>query len=124
MKTYARLAFVEKLARLINDSPMTQVALADSLDYDNPNIITMIKQGRTRLPLGKVAPLARALGETPQSMLRDWLQAYEPEALLEIEAMCPPGVTSEEMSWVRELRDAFGKVPRFEVFTGEREAEH
>jgi transcriptional regulator with XRE-family HTH domain len=123
MKTPAQLAFIEILDRLINDAPMTQVDLASKLDYDNPNLITMIKQGRTRLPLGKVAPLARALGQDPRMMIREWLRAYEPEALDEIEAVFFAPLTADELSWVRELRRAYGRVPKFELLSRASEDE-
>lgn len=80
-----RDVFTAKLERLINDSDKSQVKLAEELGYDNQNMITMIKQGKTRVPLEKVVPLARALGVNPSMLIQAWFTAYMPAALASIE---------------------------------------
>ena len=52
-----RDVFTAKLERLINDSDKSQVKLAEELGYDNQNMITMIKQGKTRVPPQNQPPL-------------------------------------------------------------------
>ncbi len=80
-----RDVFTAKLERLINDSDKSQAKLAEELGYDNQNMITMIKQGKTRVPLEKVVPLARALGVNPSMLIQAWFTAYMPAALASIE---------------------------------------
>ena len=65
-----RDAFSARLERLINDSDKSQVRLSEELGYDNQNMITMIKQGKTRVPLEKVVPLARALDVDPSALIQ------------------------------------------------------
>ena len=79
-----REAFSAKLERLINDSDKAQVKLAEELGYENQNMITMIKQGKTRVPLEKVVPLARALDVDPSMLIQAWFTAYMPVALASI----------------------------------------
>lgn len=80
-----RDAFSAKLERLINDSDKSQVKLSEELGYENQNMITMFKQGKTRVPLEKVVPLARALGVDPSALVQAWFTAYMPAALASIE---------------------------------------
>ncbi len=124
MKTPAQIAFVSTLERLINDAPMTQAALAERIGLSSANMITMLKRGTTRLPLGRVAPLARALGQDPQQMIRAWIAAYEPEALPEIDAISTGGLTEAEQSWIKSLRVTFGPVPDFETWARACPGEH
>ena len=58
----------------------SQRAIAAECGYTNANIITMFKKGRTKLPLNKVAVMARALRVDPRHLLRLAMTEYEPEA--------------------------------------------
>ena len=109
--TTKRAAFAAKLEQLINDSDKSQIQMARDIGYDNQNIITMIKRGTTRIPLEKVAALARSLGVDPALMIRDWFAAYMSEALPDIEECVGLILTSSEKSWVRGLRKQFSPVP-------------
>jgi transcriptional regulator with XRE-family HTH domain len=80
-----RDVFSARLERLINDSDKSQIRMAEELGYDNQNMITMFKQGKTRVPLEKVVPLARALGVNPTALIQAWFTAYMPAALASIE---------------------------------------
>ena len=80
-----RDAFAARLERLINDSDKSQIRMAEELGYDNQNMITMFKQGKTRVPLEKVVPLARALDVDPSALIQAWFTAYMPAALASIE---------------------------------------
>ncbi len=123
MKTSAQQAFVANLKRIIDRRPIPPSALAAKLGYDSPDVIEKIKTGRKRLPLAKVPLLATALGLDARIVLWDWFEAYESEALDAIEAVWCAPLTVEEMSWVRELRDAFGQVSRFGSWNGDGEGE-
>ncbi len=54
-----RKTVAEFLTHAITHSGKTQKLIADELGYDNPNIITMFKQGSSPVPLKKVGPLAK-----------------------------------------------------------------
>src|SRR6185437_13813367 len=49
------------------------------------NMITMVKKGKTRIPPGKVVPLARLLNHDPGTLLRHWFSSYEPDVLSDLE---------------------------------------
>ena len=62
-KAGAGMSVAEFIAAQIAMSDKTQREIALALGYDKPNIITMFKQGLTKIPLNKVAPLARVGGK-------------------------------------------------------------
>ena len=57
-----KISVAEYLTQQIAVSGVSQKNLADQLGYDKPNIITMFKQGKTKVPLNKIAPIAKILG--------------------------------------------------------------
>ncbi|XKH61352.1 helix-turn-helix domain-containing protein [Halomonas sediminis] len=75
---------------------MTNRELAGEINYHNPNIITMIRKGRTRLPVDKVELFANALGVDPVWLLRLVMQEYIPETLKVVEQCFGPLATSNE----------------------------
>ena len=111
----SKKTFAEMLNRLINRSVKTQVQIAHELGYDNPNIITMFKQGSTRVPLEKVTLLAAALDVDAGGLLRHWFSAYEPGVLPEIEKHMGILLSGSEKGWIAGLRGIFGTVPRYEA---------
>lgn len=73
----------ELLTRLIDyaisKDLFTQVELARELGYPKPNIITMFKQGKTRLPLNKVGAMAKALKIDRAYLFKLTLSEYHPD---------------------------------------------
>lgn len=76
----------EYLADQIDQSPKSQSEIAQEAGFDTPNIITMFKQGKTKIPLIRVGPLAIALGINPRHLLRRVLEEYMPETWHAVEA--------------------------------------
>jgi predicted XRE-type DNA-binding protein len=108
-----RMRFTSKIDALITSSRKTQKQIAEELGYSNPNIITMFKNGTTRVPLDKVVMLARTLDCDPAELLREWFAAHMPGVLEEIEPFMGMALTAREQAWVRGLRRAFNTVPPF-----------
>lgn len=79
MTTKKTATVAEYLTQLIDLSDKSQIEIANDLGYEKPNIITMFKQGRTKVPLTKVAPLAKSLGVDPVHMLRVVMHEYAPD---------------------------------------------
>ena len=57
------------IAARIEATGQLQKDIAAKAGFDKPNMITMIKQGRTRLPLDKVGAMALALETGPKASL-------------------------------------------------------
>lgn len=77
----------EFITHQIRVSGKSQVEIASELGYDKPNIITMFKQGRTRIPLDKVGPLAKALKIDPALFLKKVMGEYMPETLAALQSV-------------------------------------
>lgn len=106
--------FVRRVAELIEMSEKTQRQIARELGYEKPNIVTMFKQGDTRVPLDKVRVFATSLETDPAALLRLWLATYEPEALAVIDQTFDTSLTANERAWLAGIRRAFAdNVPNF-----------
>ena len=66
-------------AALIDRSTKTQDEIAKEAGFHSPNTISMIKTGRTKLPIARIPALAKALDSDPRELLALALQTYEPE---------------------------------------------
>jgi hypothetical protein len=104
-----RAEFTEILLEAIEKSDYSQFEIAKKLGYTNANIVTMFKQGRTRVPLDKVTLIADILHQDKVKWLRLWFEAFEPNAAKSIEDHLGIGffVTDKERSWLKGLRKLF-----------------
>lgn len=104
--------YLERQIDLITKSKIkTQSEIAQDLGYDKPNIITMFKQGRTKLPFPKVIPLARSIGVDPVHLLRVVLSEYSPETWEVLEQIIGQSMISEgERETLKIIREAAGEV--------------
>jgi hypothetical protein len=95
------------LTKAISDSGKTQTVICKEIGYTKPNIITMFKQGKTRVPLDKVGLLARSLELDAREFFRVVLGEYMPETLKAIEPFLTiDGMTSQELFLVESYRMA------------------
>lgn len=93
------------LSNKIESSGIKQSDLAHQIGYSKPNIITMFKQGLTKLPISKVKVTAEALNVDPVHLLRLVLEEYQPETLESIEEIVGYAVSDNEMKVVELLRE-------------------
>ncbi len=49
------------LAQAIDESDLTQREIADRVGFKHPNVLSMMKQGLTRVPLARIPALAQTL---------------------------------------------------------------
>lgn len=95
-----------------------QFEIATECGYDKPNIITMIKQGKTKLPLGKVCLMAKALETDPVHLLKLCLKEYQPENWVAIEPLLDSTLTITEKALLNHLRTYVG-APYLAVLSAE-----
>ena len=87
----------------------TQRQVADECGFENANVITMFKQGATKLPLNRIGPLAKALDIDPVYLLRLTLLEYIPDTWEMVEnVMQSTLLTANELDLVRAYRTATG----------------
>jgi transcriptional regulator with XRE-family HTH domain len=99
--------FVEK--RVLAMRPKQQSEIAEEAGFVNVNMLSMIKSGASKLPLDRVAALAKALDCDPKLLFRLAFeqQGYETTALT-IAEIFGGIVTRNEAVWLQEMRDASG----------------
>ncbi|UBM12728.1 helix-turn-helix domain-containing protein [Cupriavidus metallidurans] len=100
--------FIKNQIRL---SGRSQSDVAKELGYA-PNLMAMISNGNTRLPLNKVPALAQALGVDEMALMRMAITEYDP-VLWEVLDRVFRGrlVTEAEGKLIKEIREAAGGIP-------------
>jgi transcriptional regulator with XRE-family HTH domain len=96
--------FHEYIEDLINKSSIKQIDIAKELGYDSPNLITMFKQGKTRVPIDKVPLLANIFNIDPKKMLLRYLCEYQPVLLKIIDQYFGVIITKNEQDIINEIR--------------------
>jgi len=102
-----RLAqYVER--RILELKPRkTQGEIAAHAGFINPNVITMIKQGKSKAALDRIPALARALECDPAYLMRLALeQAVGQTAAAAVIEIFGTPVTANERSWIEAIREA------------------
>jgi len=88
-----------------------QVEIATEAGFVNTNMLSMIKSGKTRLPLDRVPALARALDCDPKFLFKLAIEQSGSETTLSaIEDIFGTIVTRREVAWLAEIRDASDHV--------------
>lgn len=103
-KVETKQLFHEYLSDIINSSSIKQLEIAESLGFEKPNIITMFKQGKTRVPMHKVPALAKVLGKDPKAMFKMAMLEYAPELFRAIEQTFGTLITQNEQHILNEIR--------------------
>jgi len=85
----------------------SQLQIASESGFPNPNMVTMIKQGASKLALDRVPSMAGALDCDPAYLLRLALEQTEGDTAAQalVEIFGTP-VTANEMGWLQEIRAA------------------
>ncbi|MGZ8172952.1 MAG: hypothetical protein ACXWT0_03895 [Methylobacter sp.] len=96
--------FHEYLEGKINASDIKQSEMAEELGFAKPNIITMFKQGKTRVPLEKVPGFAKVLKLDPKMLLRMAMLEYCPELYRAVDETFGSVVTRNEKMILDEIR--------------------
>lgn len=85
----------------------SQLQIANDAGFPNPNMVTMIKNGSSKLAMDRVPSMARALECDPAYLLRLSLeQAIGDTAAQSVMEIFGTPVTSNELGWIKEIRDA------------------
>ena len=87
----------------------SQIEIANEAGFNNPNILSMLKNGASKLPLDRVAALAKALECDPPFLFKLALEQLGGDTTARaIEEIFGVVVTRNEAAWIEELRDASG----------------
>ncbi len=108
-KTTASTTIADFIADRLAESDKTQREIAAECGFETPNIITMFKNGSTKVPLNRIGALAKALDADPAYMLRLAMREYMPDTWDAIEDILQSTVlTANELKLVRAYREVTG----------------
>ena len=94
------------ITQQLSISPKTQVEITEELGLDKPNIVTMFKQGRTKVPINRVPALANALGVDPVYLLSLTMNEYMPDAWQVIQKLLKNAlITDNELAIINIIRE-------------------
>lgn len=99
------------VAEILNDainfnSDLTQKELAEYVGFPKPNVISMLKQGLTKVPLDKAGLIAERLGLDVQEFWFKCLKEYQPLVYAEFERINKqPCLSSEEIKFIYHSRN-------------------
>ncbi len=107
--TTRRTTVAEFIADRLAESDKTQREIAQECGFEHPNIITMFKNGSTKLPVNRIGALAKALDVDPAHLLRLVMLEYLPETWQCVEELMQSTLlTANELALVRAYREATG----------------
>lgn len=87
----------------------SQRDIAIEAGFVNPNMMSLLKSGRTKMPLDRVPALAKALDCDARRLFLLALQQGGNETTLSaVEKIFGTVVTRNEVEWIEEIRDASG----------------
>lgn len=110
-KPYATTRLIPYLEKRILElrACKSQAEIASEAGFANVNMLAMIKSGATRLPIDRVPALAVALNVDPARLLQLALEQWTGSAAARaFETIFATVVTSNEVGWLDEIRDASG----------------
>ena len=87
----------------------TQRDIATAAGFTNPNMLSMLKNGETKLAVDRVATLAAALETDPKYLLRLALAQHGNETMARVyDEVIGTVMSHNELGWLEVLRDASG----------------
>lgn len=97
----------------INACGKSQIQIAKEVGFEKPNVITMIKQGKTKVPVSKIGSMAKALEVDPIFFLKICMQEYMPDFLDTVVAITEqPIITANELELIKAVRAISGDDPK------------
>lgn len=78
-------AVAKYIEKTIDLNGLRQRDIADAVGWENPNMVSIIKSGQSKVPLEKVFPLAKALNLDPTDLFIRVFSEYYPGLWKDIE---------------------------------------
>ena len=96
------------IANRIEETGQLQKDIAAKVGFESPNIITMIKQGKTNLPIDKIGLMAAALETDPIQLFKMCFEEYQPATWKAIAPFMETAMTKDELRLLTALRTWIG----------------
>lgn len=99
-------ALANYIASQIDASPKTQTEISKEAGFPHANFLSMIRTGKSKVPIARVPALADALDVPHQDLLQRCLEAYYPEMDQILKFVIPAyGMTPDELMVLRGYRE-------------------
>ena len=95
----------EFLTKYIDASDKKYYQIAAELGYKRHNIITMFKQDKTKLPIQKIGPMARAINISPLKLFEVWMENEYPETFISLKKYMGEPITNNERAIINRIRE-------------------
>jgi transcriptional regulator with XRE-family HTH domain len=102
-KTQFKTAMI--FGALVDSSSMTQKEIAERLGYGKPNIITMMKQGLTKIPIYRIPKIAKLFNIDAAELLKVAMMEYEPDKYRAIVEIWGEPITGYERRILQVIRE-------------------
>lgn len=97
----------EYVSQQIALSGKGQTQIAEEVGFPKPNVITMIKQGKTKVPLERIGSMAKALNVDPVFFFKLCINEYLPDLMPAISAITgQPMLSANEMEFIHVIRSS------------------
>lgn len=110
-----QMTVAEYLTQAIPISGKSQREIVKEVGWPNANVLSMMKQGVTKVPIDKAPALAKAIGVDQAAFVRLVMNEYMPEAWAVIRRFSGDMLTEEEMELVQKHRESKDKADKHEV---------
>jgi transcriptional regulator with XRE-family HTH domain len=112
-----KMTVAEYLNAQIDLCGKSQADIAAEMGLEKPNVITMFKQGKSKLPLSRVGAMAKALNIDPTFLFQLVMSEYEPDtwAAIQGDILKQPYVSQNELEIIQLVRQC--NVPNPKVRT-------
>lgn len=109
LKPTSEISVADFIAQKLAESDKTQIEISQLCGFENANVVSMIKTGKTKLPINRIGPFAKALDVDPAYLLRLVLCEYLPETWEAIEEVIrTPVLSKNEADLIRTFRHISG----------------
>lgn len=92
------------ISAAIDRSTKTNAEIAKETGLRLPNMVSMIKQGTTKLPVGRITSFAKALDLDPGELFRLVMEEYLPDLLTVCDEIYSRDVSKSEEALLKRLR--------------------
>jgi hypothetical protein len=94
----------------------SNLQIADECGFPKSNIVSMIRYGKTKLPMNRVGRMAKALEVDPVFFLGMVMAEYDPEGWAVIRGViAKPVISANEQGWIEVIRKLSPEDPAVTV---------
>jgi len=99
----------DRFAQLVDSSGYSRDEISKKIGFKNPNNVTMIKKGNTKLPVNRIPRIAQVFNIDPAELFKQVMLEYEPEKYDAIIKCVGDAITKKERKVLNALYETIGE---------------